>query len=133
MNEKIRRSLRRLRTGAALVGVAGPGASVIGAVFSPKQFFASYLFGYLSWLGLGLGCLTLTMIHHLTGGRWGFAVRRFLEAGFSTLPLMTLLFMPLLFGLGEMYAWARGDEIAHAEVLQKRMSYMNAVGFIARS
>ena len=66
------------------------------------------------------------MIHHLTGGRWGFVTRRFLEAGFMTLPLMALLFVPLLFGLHELYPWARPDAVAASETLQRKAMYLNS-------
>ena len=40
-------------------------------VLDRAQFFRSYLFGFLFWIGLGVGCLGLAMLHHLTGGAWG--------------------------------------------------------------
>ena len=42
-----------------------------------------------------LGSLALVMLHHLTGGAWGLAVRRLLEASLRTLPLLALLFLPI--------------------------------------
>src|SRR5689334_9680465 len=73
--------------------------SSIGYFSEPQQFFFSYLFAWLFWTGLSLGCLLVTMIHQLTGGRWGYPTRRFFEAGFMVLPLLVLLFIPLLFGV----------------------------------
>jgi len=73
------------------------------------------------------------MIHHLTGGRWGFVIRRFLEAGFSTVPLMAILFVPICFGLGSLYPWARPDLVNGAAVLRKRHPYMSTEWFIMRS
>jgi hypothetical protein len=73
------------------------------------------------------------MLQHLTGGRWGFVIRRFLEAGFMTLPLMALLFVPLLFGLRELFPWARPAEAAVNPVLRHRASYLNPPGFIIRA
>jgi hypothetical protein len=133
VSDKLQLQLTRFRNGALLVGIAGLVACGVGAASNTKQFFVSYLFGYLFWLGLALGCFTIAMIHHLTGGRWGYPIRRLLEAGFSTLPLMVLLFIPILFGLQELYPWARGDEIAGEDVLRKRLPYMNAPWFIART
>ena len=54
--------------------VAGA-VSAIGAFANPKQFFFSYLVSYLFWLGLSLGCIAITMILFLTGGRWGYPSR----------------------------------------------------------
>src|SRR5205823_10813353 len=120
MNEALRLRLRRIQRLALIVGVIGLTLCALGAFLRTRQFFISYLFGYLFWLGLGLGCFSVVMIHHLTGGRWGFPVRRFLEAGVTTLPLMALLFIPIFFGLRELYPWARPEEVAGEAVLQKR-------------
>jgi hypothetical protein len=132
MNSTLPSHLKRTQTALLIVGGIALVGSFAGALSSAKQFFTSYLFSYLFWLGLALGCFTITMIHHLTGGRWGHPIRRFLEAGFSTLPLMALLFVPILFGLSELYPWARPDAVAAAEVLQKKQGYLNAPFFIGR-
>lgn len=71
--------MSRVRSVAVFIGIGGSAASIIGARFDTPQFFKSYLVGWLFWLGLALGCFGLTMLHHLVGGRWGFATRRFLR------------------------------------------------------
>src|SRR4051812_1238294 len=114
----------RFRNGAFLAGLLALILCGILAVFDARQFFASYLFSWLLWLGLAMGCLILTMIHHLTGGRWGYAIRRFLEAGLATVPLMTILFVPIIFGLQELYPWATHQGGAAREVVMKRGEYM---------
>ncbi len=63
---------------------------------SPQQFFRSYLVGFWFWFGMGMGCLVLLMTHLVTGGAWGVMIRRPLEAGSRTIPVMWLLFLPLL-------------------------------------
>ena len=50
--------------------------SVIGGIFSPGDFFHSYLMGYLFWLGLTLGCMGIVMLQYLTAGAWGIMTRR---------------------------------------------------------
>ena len=73
------------------------------------MFFAAYLVGYLFWLGIALGSMGLTMLHHLVGGSWGLVIRRPLEAGAATVPLFALLFLPIAFGMPALYPWARAD------------------------
>src|SRR5712675_2487469 len=126
-------TLTRYQLAAAVCGAVGILACIAGAVLNTKQFFISYLFGYLFWLGLALGCLGVAMLHHLTGGRWGFVIRRFLESGFRTIPLMALLFVPLFFGLRQLYPWANAATVAADPVLQHKHLYMNATGFIVRA
>src|ERR1051326_3681155 len=60
--------------GVGLLGFAG---CVAGWIFAPGDFFVAYLFAHQFFLGLSLGSLGLLMTHHLTGGYWGYSVRRF--------------------------------------------------------
>ena len=133
MNDAIHTRINGLQAKALAVGIAGVLLCLFGAFRDSRQFFASYLFGYLVWLGLALGCLGFLMIHHLTGGRWGFPVRRFYEAAIMTLPMMALLFIPICFGLHDLYLWTDPRAVAADPVLQHRRFYMNPSGFIIRA
>lgn len=133
MTEVLRTRLNRLQRAGLTLGALGVVACGLGVPANARQFFISYLTGYTFWIGLSLGCLGVAMIHHLTGGRWGFVTRRFLEAGFMTLPLMALLFIPLIFGLNELYSWARPDVVAASETLPRKIPYLNAPAFVARA
>lgn len=114
-----------------LVGAAATLLCGLGCVLNPAQFFYSYLVAYVFWVGLALGSLGLLMIHHLTGGGWGFLIRRFLEAGIGALPLGAALAIPLFFGVGYLYSWATPDP--HDEMLTRRLFYLNTPGFILRT
>jgi hypothetical protein len=125
--------LTRLQINALIVGVVALGISVAGAFSNRQQFFMSYLVGYLFWLGLALGCIGFLMVHHLTGGKWGFPVRRFYEAAGMTLPLMALLFVPVCFGLHDLYQWTNAQAVAANPAMLHRSGYMNPAGFIIRA
>jgi hypothetical protein len=125
--------LSGLRRWALVAGGVGVLALLAGAVISPAQFFHSYLYAYVYWVGLGIGCLGIVMIYHLTGGGWGVAIRRPLEAGAGTLPLMAVLFVPLLFGLHDIYEWTHTERMMADEVLRLKMPYLNVPFFIARA
>jgi MFS family permease len=115
------------------IGIAGFAACVFGWITTPREFFLAYLFGYLVWLGVALGSLGFLMIHHLTGGSWGYPVRRIFEAAISTLPILAILFVPILFGLRELYPWADAANVASDKILQHKHAYMNATSFIIRA
>ena len=132
MNSELRDLLGRVQRWALVIGLVALTGAIVGAFFEPKQFFFSYLFGYLFWLGLSLGCFVVAMIHQLTGGRWGYPTRRFFEAGFLALPLMLLLFIPIFIGLSDLYPWAQASEVAHSKGLQVRAAYENPTGYILR-
>jgi hypothetical protein len=116
----------------AISGVMA-GLSLIGALFDASQFFRSYLTAYLFVIGFPLGCLALLMLHHLVGGEWGFMIQRMLEAGVRTLPLMGLLFLPLIAGMSELYLWTKADAVAGDPLLQQKTAYLNAPFFIFRA
>ena len=52
------------------IGVIGAVLGIAGGFSNPEQFFRSYLFGYMFWFNLTLGCLAGVMAHNLTGGDW---------------------------------------------------------------
>ena len=133
MNDSAIPELSGLRLAALGAGALGTLGLVAGAFIDPAQFFHSYLYGFVYWVGLGIGCLGIVMIYHLTGGGWGVAVRRLLEAGAGTLPLMAALFVPLLFGLHQIYEWTHTDVMMADEVLRLKLPYLNVPFFIARA
>jgi hypothetical protein len=120
--------LARWQRRALVIGAVAAALSIIGAFLNRAQFFHSYLFAWLFWLGLSLGALVVVMMQNLTGGWWGLAVRNLCFAAIMTLPLLFLLFVPLIFGLHQIYAWSNGVLIG----LHKR-EYLSVPFFIARS
>jgi hypothetical protein len=127
----------RLQQRALVVGVLFGLASLAGAFVNIEQFFRAYLIGFVFWIGISLGCLGLLMLQYLTSGAWGTVIRRVLEAGTRTLPLMILLFVPLaVFGLAHIYHWVHPelikDEAARKIVEQKHL-YLNASFFWIRA
>jgi hypothetical protein len=127
----------RLRLGALVVGVVFLIVLFAGAFFNRDQFFHSYLIGYIFWIGIALGSLALLMLQHLTGGGWGMVIRRILEAATRTLPLMLILFMPILFGARHIYPWTDRAKMAQAHeaeaLLDKVDHYLNLKFFILRA
>ena len=108
--------------------------AVLGAVLQPEKFFSAYLLGYMAWLGLSLGSMAFLMLGHLTGGDWGQAVRRIFEAATRTVPLMILLFVPVILGMHHLYTWMRPEDIARDKHLQDiTRTYLAPGGFILRA
>src|SRR5262249_3689682 len=131
-SETLREGLDRVRRPALIIGTAALVACAVGAVASPQQFFRSYLFACVFWTGLTLGSLAVLMLRTITGGAWGIPIRRPLESATRTIPLIALLFVPLLFGLKSLYEWARPDEVLQDPILRHKAPYLNVPFFIGR-
>ncbi len=61
---------------ACVVGMAGMACLLYLYFRDPRQFSRSYLFAFVFWVGLPVGCLAIRMIHNLISGTWGFPLRR---------------------------------------------------------
>lgn len=124
--------LSRVTGVSLLVGVAASALCVFGYLREPAHFFPAYLVAFLLFVGMSLGCLAIAMIHHLTGGGWGIPIRRVLEAGYSVLPLLAVLFLPILLGMDTLYSWSRTSAAADP-ILAKKAAYLNVEWFQVRA
>ena len=122
----IRQSALRLRRGALVTAIVGSVLTAAAYWLDRADVLVSWLFVWLFFLGIALGSMVNVMIHELTGGEWGFAVRAPAEAAMATLPVLALLGLPLAFGLGDLYPWAREDAGA-------RHWYLNTAAFGIRA
>jgi hypothetical protein len=132
MNDNVETSLKIERLP---LQVGGAGAVVLASCLSAGyldrvEFLHSYLIAYLFWLGITLGSLALLMMQHLTGGRWALVIRRILEAGTRTLPLMAVAALPLLVGMKTLYSWARPGQ--DDPVILAKHFYLNPQFFVVR-
>jgi uncharacterized membrane protein YidH (DUF202 family) len=125
-----------IQTQSLFIGLIGAVASVAGAVLSPESFYSAYLSGFMFWLGLSLGCMAILMLHHLVGGGWSIVIRRILESGMMTLPLMFVLFLPIVFNLHWLYFWARPEVLqdpkTDPKILQIAQDYLNFHDILVR-
>jgi Ni/Fe-hydrogenase subunit HybB-like protein len=96
------------------------------------QFFHSWLVAWVFFTGISCGALVIVMMQSLTGGAWGVAVQRMAEAAMLTLPLMALLFVPVLIGIHDVFPWSRADALAAHPKWQHKQGYLNLPFFAMR-
>ncbi|HEY0404285.1 MAG TPA: hypothetical protein VGC89_01055 [Pyrinomonadaceae bacterium] len=132
----------RYQQRALIVGVVFAVLTLVGIFLPPEmgggvaQFFRSYLLAFVFWIGVCVGSLGLLMLQHLTGGAWGMVIRRVLEAATRTLPLLIILFIPLVFGLGHIYEWVHPEQIAETaarSLVESKVKYLNVTFFLIRA
>ena len=115
---------------ALIAGIVGLVALIASAFFNSHRFFESYLIGWTFWTGITIGSLALLMLQHLTGGGWGLVIRRSLEAATRVLPLMAILFVPILLGAHSIYHhWTDPTE----EIVKFKTPYLNLTFFAIRA
>jgi hypothetical protein len=125
--------LGRWQRSSLLIGIAGVLLAIVGYLLTDwTEFLRAYLFAYLFWTGMGIGCLGILLLHHTVGGKWGMMIRRMCEAGARMIPYMIVLIVPILASLPVLYIWAT-PAAAHDPVIQGKAAYLNVPGVIGRS
>src|SRR3984885_15999752 len=100
--------VRKISQRSLVIGVIFALISGALAFVRPDEFYRAYLLGFMCWLGVALGSMAILMIRHLTGGGWGTVIRRILGAAMRTLPVLAILFIPMIIAVGQhrIYPWA---------------------------
>jgi hypothetical protein len=135
--------VRKISQRSLVIGVIFALISGALAFLRPDEFYRAYLLGFMCWLGVALGSMAIVMIRHLTGGGWGTVIRRILGAAMRTLPVLAILFIPIIIAVGQhrIYPWAMPLESIQdthiREHLEKhsfiKASYLNFSGFVIRA
>lgn len=102
----------------------------VAEIFWPRATAAGWLIAFVYVSAVPLGSLALLMIHRLTGGHWGDALRGFLEPSAACLPLLALLFVPILIALPVLFPWVADPSRVKVDV---GLFYLNSPLFIARA
>lgn len=124
-------TLSRIGPLLAVLGIAG---WVIG-LFTGNlaECMHSYLFGWIFWVNVALGCFVLSMLANVVRANWGYPVLRPFEAGSRMLWLMLVLMIPIFIGLKYIYPWMDPAQVAADPVMKGRAAYMSSTWFILRA
>jgi hypothetical protein len=128
-----RNALGRGEAAAWIVAALGALGFAVAAYADRATAFQSYLFVWWFLLGISLGSVAMLAVHDLTGGGWGEVVRPALDSAVRLLPLVLVLVVPLLFGLADLYAWARPDAVATDPLLATKRWYLRVDFFLVRN
>ena len=116
--------------------IAGLLCMSLGVVFAAlgghgsHDFFSSYLVSFSYFLSISLGAMFFVLIQFLTKAGWSVVVRRLWELMMSNIVLMSLLILPILLGMQDIYHhWIHGE---HDPILVKKLGYLNKPFFMVR-
>lgn len=125
----------RLARWASTLGVACLGAAALGAWMWQawrERFFPAYLTAFAWALSLTLGTLFFVVLQHLVRAGWSVVVRRLAEFFAAQAPLLAVLFVPILFGLHDLYHWTHAEAVAADPLLLGKKPYLNLPFFLIR-
>ncbi|HHN75336.1 MAG TPA: quinol:cytochrome C oxidoreductase, partial [Acidobacteria bacterium] len=125
----------RLTITGVILGVVGLGAAfglAQGAEGGVHRLWWSYLMNWVFFLSISLGALGFVLIQHLTKAGWSVVLRRIAEALAANTLVCGLLFIPLLFGLHDLYHWLDAEAVAADHILQHKAGFLNLNFFLIR-
>src|ERR1700751_5976627 len=70
-----------------------------------RQFFFSWLFAFLYFFTILIGCLFWILLHHATDSGWGIVVRRQMENLAFLVPWMLIFFIPIFLFRTDLWQW----------------------------
>ncbi|MDG4892355.1 hypothetical protein P9272_01895 [Mesorhizobium sp. WSM4976] len=124
--------MSRIEQGCLAAGIAGLVLCVLGVSLDAKAMLGAWLAAAIFVLSLPLGALTILMVHGLTGGRWGDAVRQPLRIMVAMLPFALILLLPVLMRLDLIFPWAGPDSGMLPEKVREKLAYLNVPFFLLR-
>jgi hypothetical protein len=105
------RNLKRVLLLLLGVGVVSLLAALSSGFLAPpgselrRQLAFSWLFAFIYFFTILIGCLFWIIVHHSTDSGWGILVRRQMENLAALLPWMALFFIPLFLLRNEIWNW----------------------------
>lgn len=118
---------------ALILGILGLILSVLAYFANSEQFFHSYLVAFVFWASIAIGGLFLTLLHYLSGAVWSVVLRRIFETFMALLPLFVIFFIPIIFGMYDLYHWTHADAVEQDALLQEKAPYLNTTFFVIRA
>jgi hypothetical protein len=95
--------LHKITLIAALLGIAG---LAVGLWIDAKTAFASYLVAWTVIGAIPVGALAVLFTTYLVRAGWTHDLRGLLSGAALTIPVVAILFIPVLVGMPQIYAWA---------------------------
>ncbi len=108
-------------------------ATAAGYFIDQKQFFHSYLAGFMWSTRILLGALFFLLAGYLAGAAWNVTVRRFSETMVATIPYGLILFIPVALGIHELYHWSHAEVVSQDKILQGKAIWLNPQFFMIRA
>ena len=107
--------------------------------FSSKEFYFSFLTSYFFWLSILLGGIFFTLVHHGFSATWSTVIRRVMENIIVLMPIFTVLFLPIIYGMEKLFKWLPNHyywlthNFESDHLIQQKLSFLNEESFLIRT
>jgi hypothetical protein len=101
--------MKRAMTISIAATIGGSLLLAMGMWLDPKRALFSYLASWIFAASVCVGALLWVQIAHTLGAGWMVVLRRRAEDIVGALPVLCILFVPILLGLSAVYPWARPE------------------------
>jgi hypothetical protein len=115
----------------AAIGFIGCG---LGLWIDPKTMLASYLAAWTAVSAISIGALAMLFTSFLVRGGWTHDLHRPLAGAALAMPVLALLFLPVIAGMGWIYPWAANADALpafKAGYLTPWVFALRAIGYFA--
>ncbi len=113
--------------------VLGLVALAAGFKVDSKRTWFTFLHNHFYFMSLALGGAFFAAIQFLTGAMWSAPVRRIAESLTSYIPVSTLTFAVVYFGIHDVYHWSHPEVVKGDVILEGKASYLNIAFFMIRN
>lgn len=128
--------MRTAKWGGLAVAVLGVIVAGIDWAFEPTRAAYGWLIAVCFGYTVAAGALVFLMLGYATDAVWLVVIRRPAEAIVGALPVLAILFIPILVSLDRIYDWVPGGlPLAEheVEVVRHKTAWLNEPFFVARS
>lgn len=128
--------MTRWTIAAVVIAVLATLAVAVAWTLDPTRALIGGLMAVYTAYTTAIGALLLVLISDATDAVWLPVLRRPAEAIVSILPLLAMLFVPLLLSLGRIYSWAPDGLPLSAhdeELVSRKRAWLNEPFFVMRS
>jgi hypothetical protein len=120
--------LRKVLSFLAIVGII---LSIVGALVDERQFAFSWFFAFYYFFLIAIGSFFWVTLHYASDSEWSVITRRVWENILGLLPLLFVLFIPMIFFGPYLWQWMQPVH-AHDHEYLKKAGWLNEPFFWIR-
>ena len=131
MKEKVTVS-RNFKIITLILIITGAGTFIFGLLSNRQLTWAHYLIVNYYFFSLAMGGAFFFVIQSISQSGWSSAFKRVSEAMMAYIPVASVFFLLLWFGMNDLYHWSHKEAIALDPLMQHKSAFLNVPFFFIR-